>query len=65
MNCPYCGAPMEEGVLDSRAPIHWSEGATGMPFFLGKGGVPLGHIAGLLRPKAWICRDCRKVIVNY
>ena len=65
MNCPYCGAPMEEGVLSTKGPVFWSESASGLPFPIHRGDVILGDAAGFLRPKAWLCRDCRKVVVNY
>ena len=64
MNCPYCGKQMEPGILNSRTPIHWAEDASGLPFPTKKGDVPLGPAFGLLRPKAYLCRDCGKVIVD-
>jgi len=65
MNCPYCGKPMEEGVLNSRGPVHWSESASGLSVPTQRGDVILGKLLGALRPKAWLCRDCRKVVVDY
>ena len=65
MNCPFCGKPMEEGVLNSGDPIHWSESATGLPVPTRRGDVILGKMLGLLRPRALLCRSCRKVIVDY
>ena len=65
MNCHFCGKPMEEGVLDSRGPVHWSESATGMSLPTRRGDVILGKALGILRPKARLCRSCRKVIVDY
>ena len=65
MNCPYCGKPMEEGVLNSRSPVHWSESASGLSFPTNRSDVILGKALGILRPKAWLCRDCRKVVVDY
>ena len=65
MNCPYCGKPMEQGVLDSRGPVRWSESATGMSLPTRRDDVVLGKALGILRAKAWLCRNCRKVIVDY
>lgn len=62
MICPYCGKQLEAGVLNSKSPVLWSEGATGLPFPTQKGDVMLGNALGFLRPK---CRNCRKVIVDY
>ena len=65
MNCPSCGKPMEEGVLSCSSPVFWSESVSGLPFPTHNGDVLLGKALGLLRPKAFLCRDCRKVVVDY
>ena len=65
MNCPTCGKPMEEGVLDSRGPIHWSDTASGLSIPTRRGDVLLGKALGILRPKAFLCRECRKIVVDY
>ena len=65
MNCPYCGKPMEEGYLSSKAPVFWSEEVTGHLIPTRSGDVPLGKMLGLLRPQAYLCRDCEAVIVKY
>ena len=65
MNCPCCGKPMEEGVLDSRGPVRWTDSASGMEFPASTHDVLLGKALGLLRPKAYLCRDCRKVVADY
>ena len=65
MNCPKCGKPMEEGVLSSASPVFWSTQVTGLPLPTQKGDVLLGKALGLLRPKACLCRTCRKVVVDY
>ena len=65
MNCPLCGNPMEEGVLSSHSPVFWSTAVTGLPFPSQTGDVPLGKALGVLRPKAFLCRTCRKVVVDY
>ena len=65
MNCPCCGKPMEEGVLDSRGPVRWTDSASGMAIPTSKHDVLLGKALGLMRPKAYLCRDCRRVVVEY
>ena len=65
MNCPYCGKVMEEGFLSSKAPVFWSEEVSGLPVPTQRGDVLLGKALGLLRPRAWLCRDCRTVITKY
>ena len=40
------------------------ESASGLPFPSLKGDVPLGPAFGLLRPKAYLCRTCGKVVIN-
>ena len=56
---------MEEGVLDSRGPIRWTDSASGTSIPTGAHGILLGKALGLLRPKAYLCRCCRKVVVEY
>ena len=65
MDCPSCGRPMEEGYLSSRSPVFWSEEVSGLPLPARSGDVLLGKAMGLLRPKAYLCRSCRRVIVDY
>lgn len=65
MICPNCGKAMEEGVLSSKAPVFWSENVSGMPFPAQRGDVMLGKALGLIRPKAFLCRDCRTVMTKY
>ena len=65
MNCPNCGKPMEEGVRDSRGPIRWTDSASGMSIPASAHDILLGKALGLLRPKAYLCRCCRKVVVEY
>ena len=60
-----CGKDLEEGYLSSRGPVFWSEDVTGLAFPTRRGDVLLGKMLGLARPKAWLCRECRKIIVSY
>jgi len=65
MICPTCGKEMEEGFLSSKSPVFWSESVSGLPIPTQKGDVMLGKALGLMRPKAYLCRDCRTVITKY
>ena len=65
MDCPYCGKVMEEGYLSSRHPVFWSEEVSGLPLPTRTTDVLLGKMLGIARPKAYLCRDCRRVIVSY
>ena len=56
---------MEEGYLSSKSPVFWSEEVTGHLIPTRSGDVPLGKMLGLLRPRAYLCRDCEAVIVKY
>ena len=51
MNCPNCGKPMEEGVLDSRGPIRWTDSASGMSIPASAHDILLGKALGLLRQR--------------
>ena len=65
MDCPFCGEPMEEGFVDTLTPVIWRERATALPFPTGTHDILLGKALGLLRPKAHLCRNCRKIVVEY
>ena len=65
MECPVCGKPMEEGYLSSKGPVFWSEEVSGFSLPTRSGDVLLGKAMGLLRPKAYLCRNCRTVTVKY
>ena len=65
MNCPDCGREMEEGVLSCKTPVFWSESVSGLPVPTNRSDVMLGKAMGLLRPRAYLCRECRKVLVEY
>lgn len=65
MNFPICGKQLEEGYLSSKSPVFWSTHVSGLSFPSQKGDIMLGKAFGLLRPKAFLCRDCHKVIVDY
>lgn len=48
---------MEEGYLSSKGPVFWSEEVSGFSLPTRSGDVLLGKAMGLLRPKAYLCRN--------
>ena len=66
MNCPYCQQQMESGYLSSRSPVFWSETVSGFPIPSRREDVLLGGKLGLVvRPQAFLCRNCKTVITQY
>ena len=67
MNCPYCGKEMEQGYIIAagrRGAILWSTDQVKSGYFKSKEDVKL---AGLMEdnPPALLCRDCRKIVMEY
>ena len=70
MTCPYCNYLMEEGIIQSSQEISWKKGIK-RPMF-GRAGF---HEDSLVLSKlsimkgsavkAYLCRKCMKVIINY
>ena len=71
MNCPYCQAPMEPGFIQCRDGLYWTAkerpvaalpllGGDRVDLSEGGGGIFSGHKA-----KAFCCRACKKVLVDY
>lgn len=69
MNCPWCGKEMEPGWAYSRSVLMWSAEQGKMPLIARPGDVSLkGKTPGGFspdHPAAQICKDCRKVIIEY
>ena len=70
MNCPSCGKEMEPGWLSGRQPLVWSPEKGRSILRERKGDVSLLEddfavtcMTGF--PAAHICKDCRKVVVEY
>ena len=67
MKCPYCGGEMEQGLIASAEPINFLKEVhfINQPkkkdgeFNLAK--ASMGRRAAV---DAWLCRDCRKIIIN-
>ena len=72
MNCPYCGNPMDEGVVQSRDGLYWTAKArpvAALPLG-GKERIDLtyGQTGGLFsgyKAAAFRCKECKKVILSY
>lgn len=64
MNCPYCGAPMEEGTItgDMHA-IKWVSDDR-KPGRLFRKRVPMTASWPEIQHDAFFCPDCKKVIVD-
>jgi hypothetical protein len=63
VNCPKCGKKMTAGWLYGQGAVLWTPRAGKLTALLGKADVDLQR--GGKDPPAWICRDCRTVIVEY
>lgn len=68
MNCPYCGKPMEQGVIESSEPINFMKEVRLINRAdENKGEINLAkpHFGGRSSVEVWLCRDCRKIIIDY
>ena len=70
MKCPYCNKEMEEGIIQSPQEISWKKGIK-RPVFgraqFHEGSVVLSELS-LMKGSAvvaFLCRECKKVIINY
>jgi len=70
MICPYCGNEMEQGLIQSPHEINWKPGGK-RPVFgraeFHEGSVVLSELSFLRGSavEAFLCRACRKVIIDY
>jgi len=68
MNCPYCGAEMEKGIIQSQHELFWTTDKKKLWLTSNekKGDVPIaqyglwGNIA-----ESFLCRSCEKVVIDY
>lgn len=68
MKCPYCGETMEKGLIESSEPINFMKEVRFVnrakerkgEFNLAK--PPFGGHAAV---DVWLCRDCRKIVIDY
>ena len=70
MKCPYCNKEMEEGIIQSPQEISWKKGikrhVVGRAQFH-EGSVVLSELSFMKGSavKAFLCRICMKVIIDY
>ena len=68
MKCPYCGSEMEDGVVQSAREIFFTtQPRKGWNFFKPQAGDTSLSWHNLTRPTcvAYLCRACKKVILDY
>lgn len=70
MDCPFCGAEMEDGVLQSTHGIHYYHKPcfAGVPFHFNARNEALGQPGKPLQPPfipVSRCPTCRKIIFDY
>lgn len=62
MKCPECGKEMETGWVYGKAPLLWSPKRGKATLIRGKEDIQL---LSLGENRSFICKDCRKVILEY
>ena len=72
MLCPYCGKEMEKGFIQGRDGVWWSEKkrpVSALHIFGGNMVELAKSLPGVTGDRraadAYLCRDCRKVVVDY
>ncbi|MGE4215080.1 MAG: PF20097 family protein [Anaerotignaceae bacterium] len=68
MKCPYCNAEMKKGVIQSPYDLNWlpKKSLIGNADFhqdsikLSKGSPLSGGVV-----EAYVCSECRKIVINY
>lgn len=70
MTCPYCGAEMLPGVIQSRDTLYWDVEERGMVAIppLGKRSVCLGgtdHAFSGVTVPTYNCPACKKLVIDY
>ncbi|MBQ1827205.1 MAG: hypothetical protein II126_04450 [Erysipelotrichaceae bacterium] len=70
MKCPYCNKEMEKGAIQSQQEIAWLKGDKRHLFAKAdfhEGSVVLSRLSIIkgAAVTAYLCRDCRKVVIDY
>lgn len=70
MNCPYCGRELEKGLIQSPNEISWLKGEQKHLFAKAEfheGAVVLSEFSFVKGSavKAFLCRECKKVVIDY
>ena len=67
MNCPKCGKEMALGTIKGKSVIFWTTDKNKLLPWPGKNEIPLycPNDFGEDAPQAWLCKDCKTVILEY
>ncbi|MBP3891965.1 MAG: hypothetical protein J6D29_07310 [Solobacterium sp.] len=68
MMCPYCGKGMEKGVIESSEPINFMKEVRFMnrpKESKGEFNLATPPLAGRSYVEVYLCRDCRKIVIDY
>ena len=66
MKCPVCGNEMEQGFLQGGQRMAWVKAPHKVSLLPNSGEVLLGnHMIGGLTFCAYICKPCKKVLLDY
>ena len=67
MDCPKCGKEMNFGTIKSKSIIFWTENSNKLISLPGKKDVWLysPNDFGQDAPPAWLCNECKTVILEY
>lgn len=66
MNCPYCGAEMENGVVQSAREMFWGREKHKFMFSATREDeFTLAHGWNGSAIEAFCCRKCKKIIIDY
>ncbi len=68
MKCPYCNNDMEIGYIGSGQPLFWSKGESRQLFStqFDEGSVVLSKLSLFgSAVKAFLCRECQKILIDY
>ena len=65
MICPYCEKEMEEGMVQSRYPLMWRKGLKRYRWNNKEDVTLSSSLIYGAAVKAFHCRDCKKIIIDY
>lgn len=66
MNCPVCGKEMEQGLLQGNQRVSWVKREHKLSLLPKTGEILLENKGmGSFLLTAWICKDCKKMVVDY
>ena len=66
MNCPICDKIMEQGFVQAGGTVTWVKKKHKISLWPRKGETMLGRsVMGYCAIPAYICKDCKKVLLDY